>query len=396
MLFLNGSMTNEELLACKKMFNFHCPQCQGKVYLKIGTIKIAHFAHAAKKTCNSFSEPESLVHIQGKLQLYHWLSEKHTDVEVEKTYRHFNQRADIGLNVNGVEYALEFQRSALTYPQFLTRTQGYYNHGITPLWLLSHDTLSAQAPHKLFLRSFHQQFIRYSKTLRQFFLLTYDVHSMTFIIYQLYFPLTKTTFTYLKSTVRLDNIHFPQFPLLNRHLIQQQLVPYLKSRIRWGDQRLIYGKGHGDLLLQKMYTSRLSVQLLPPWVGLPVRAAMGINEPIMEWQSYLFLFIYKRSEINRPFDSAEAASYTQQYITSRKVACDTLELRDNNRSAIIQYLDLLVKIKILIRVESFFHLNKNNPFTKIEHIHQKERIYDLFHQEVTQDIIDHFNCTEMK
>ncbi|TDL35312.1 hypothetical protein E2R51_06265 [Jeotgalibacillus sp. S-D1] len=393
-VFLNGKKTHQELLSFKKNNRFHCPQCKQKVFLKVGTIKIAHFAHAAKETCSSFSEPESLVHIQAKLQLYHWLSEKHLTVEMEKNYRLFNQRADIGLSVNGKEFAIEFQRSALTSTHFLNRTLGYYNHGIIPLWLLSHDRLSAPKPHKISLTSFHQQFIRYSKTLKQFYLLSYDVQSMSFIIYQLYFPLTKTTFTYSVSIIPLKNIHFPQFPLVKLHLTEQKLNPFLKYRVKWGDSRLLYGKGHVDPLLQRMYSSGLSVQLLPPWVGLPVRGAIEINETLMEWQSFLYVFIHNRSVSNCPFLLTDISSYINDFITSRKIACSPFELsRKIDKPAIIQYVELLVKMKILNREDDYFSLNENNPFTKIEHIQHKERIYDRFHQEVTQVIIDHYNCS---
>jgi len=120
---LNGKLTREQLLYQYRETLFYCPQCNGEVRLKVGSIKIPHFAHVSKQICEGSSEGESAVHIQAKLQLYDWLvNQFQTNVELEKVYHDFNQRADIGLTINQNQFAIEFQRSSLSSIKFIERT----------------------------------------------------------------------------------------------------------------------------------------------------------------------------------------------------------------------------------------------------------------------------------
>jgi len=121
---LNGKLTREQLLYQYRETLFYCPQCNGEVRLKVGSIKIPHFAHLSKQICHGSSESESAVHIMAKIQLYNWLVKQgNADVELEKVYRTINQRADIGLTINHTKYAIEFQRSFLSNEKFIKRTK---------------------------------------------------------------------------------------------------------------------------------------------------------------------------------------------------------------------------------------------------------------------------------
>ena len=146
LVLLDGKKSRECLRSESVSKKFYCPQCHGEVRMKVGSVKIPHFAHISRSTCESFSEPESAIHLQAKQQLYEWLKESHVVVVIEKTYCTLSQRADVAVVHEDHEYAIEFQRSQLAQEHWIHRTNGYKTHNIIPFWLLS-PLIASQFPH---------------------------------------------------------------------------------------------------------------------------------------------------------------------------------------------------------------------------------------------------------
>lgn len=127
----NGIIASE----AKAVNKFRCPVCHEKVYLKKGKLKIAHFAHQKNSDCSSYSEGESIEHLQGKLDLYEWIKNTGVQVELEVFLSEIKQRADILFVHNKDLIAVEFQCSPLSIEEVCKRTRGYHSIGIKVIWI---------------------------------------------------------------------------------------------------------------------------------------------------------------------------------------------------------------------------------------------------------------------
>lgn len=130
---------NEKILAedASKSQTYRCPSCKDRLILKEGKIISAHFAHYPKTRCSSFSEGESMEHIQGKKLLYRWLSHYYPTVELEAFLPHIQQRPDLCFESEKKEnICVEFQCSPLSRDEMIKRTLTYHRHSYLVWWVL--------------------------------------------------------------------------------------------------------------------------------------------------------------------------------------------------------------------------------------------------------------------
>lgn len=132
LFYLTEFHSRQELAIIKNQTQFLCPACNSSVILKIGKVKTPHFAHLSLSQCDTFSEPESPLHLQGKTLLYHFFSLNNFIVELEKYLPAIQQRADLLIDQ---KTAIEFQCSPVPAEQIVARSTGYLQIGITPIWI---------------------------------------------------------------------------------------------------------------------------------------------------------------------------------------------------------------------------------------------------------------------
>lgn len=132
LFYLTEKYSREELQEIRLREQFFCPSCQAPVILKIGEINIPHFAHKNRTFCDSFSEPESSLHLHGKLLLHHFFHRLHFKVELEAYLTEIRQRADLLVEER---YAIEFQCSTIPVSQLKERSNGYKQLHIHPVWI---------------------------------------------------------------------------------------------------------------------------------------------------------------------------------------------------------------------------------------------------------------------
>jgi competence protein CoiA len=112
---------------------FLCPNCQQKVILKKGEIKLPHFAHKSKSSCNGFSDNESLEHIKIKMNFFNLLKDKYK-VQIEPVLKNISQRPDLLLYEQKI--AIEYQISPISFQSLKRRNDGYKKAGIKVFWIL--------------------------------------------------------------------------------------------------------------------------------------------------------------------------------------------------------------------------------------------------------------------
>ena len=117
--------------------SYCCPNCKDAVFLKKGTLKVAHFSHFNQSNCRFFSEGETKEHLQGKQLLYEWFMKQGYICQLEAYLPDLNQRPDILVWITPIKaLAIEFQCSSLSIKKMEERTVGYKKYGYDVLWIV--------------------------------------------------------------------------------------------------------------------------------------------------------------------------------------------------------------------------------------------------------------------
>lgn len=293
---IHSQLSHEALKRLKEEKKFYCPQCGELLQLKIGTIKIPHFAHVSKSRCEtSFSEGESVRHLLGKEQLFQLFQSLRLHVKLEPYLPDINQRPDLLVADKNLLYAIEFQCSPIRSERLAERNQGYLRQKIQPVWipLTPIQKIKRTGLQQLTLPQQLQQFIVNSK--RTKYLMTYEPETKQFFYLSNFIHLKGISFFAKVSKLPLFQQQFPfylpktltakEFSSLFQayhHFIQR----FLKSRV------LLSRKGVNDLFLRSVYELRLDIQNLPTFLGVPMPGNEELGDCAVEWQTELLYFIH--------------------------------------------------------------------------------------------------------
>lgn len=99
----------EDLKRLRKRHAFYCPVCRCELDLKVGAVKLPHFAHKPGAACPVQHEPESSYHLKGKRLLYEWLGRQGFRPVLEPYLQEIRQRPDLLLEYGTRQVAVEFQ-----------------------------------------------------------------------------------------------------------------------------------------------------------------------------------------------------------------------------------------------------------------------------------------------
>lgn len=122
--------------AVRSQSQFFCPACGGRLRLRKGSVKAAHFAHVNLDHCDSWSENESSQHLNLKIALYKWFEKSGAKVQMEHYLPELKQTPDLLVNHS---LAIEVQCSHLSFERLKERTKAYQSGGYQVLWLLGRD-----------------------------------------------------------------------------------------------------------------------------------------------------------------------------------------------------------------------------------------------------------------
>lgn len=293
---LDSSLPLTTLHQLRKTNKFYCPLCRQPLFLKIGSLKIPHFAHYSKSNCeNHFSERESAMHLKGKEQLYRLFKALGLNAELEPYLPNVKQRPDLLLDGNTTQrIAIEFQCSPISIEKLIHRNKGYKREDILPIWIpITPDKIVKKGIQKVTLSKNLQQFkevesnhpyiMSYNPKVRQFFYISNQVHlhGNRFISKVQTIPLTSQKFPfYLPKPLTKEE--FSQYWQIH----QQTKHNYLQTRV------LFSKSGLNDLLLRSAYELRMNLHLLPNYIGVPLKGSEVLKLSCIDWQLALFYFIH--------------------------------------------------------------------------------------------------------
>lgn len=292
---LHSNLSHAVLRRLKEEKTFFCPQCGEPLQMKLGTIKIPHFAHYSKSQCESrFSEGETFQHLQGKQQLYELFKTLQLFVELEPYLKDIQQRPDLLIVKNNTAYAIEFQCSPINGERFLERNQGYAQKEIVPIWIpLTPIQKVKQSRFQKITISHQLQLFRNGPNQLKY-IMSYHPSTKQFYYFSNLLHLNGISFISKISRIPLLQQHFPFYqpkPLTTDEFsfiykaYHQFIKEFLQRRV------LLSRKGVNDLFLRSLYELRLNFQELPNFLRVPVFGSEVMKECTVEWQTELLYFI---------------------------------------------------------------------------------------------------------
>lgn len=289
----------DQLLELRKNEQFYCPQCQESVQLKIGQVMIPHFAHKKQSNCQqAFSEGETTIHLLGKHQLYEMFQKLQFKVQLEPYLPKLAQRPDILVEREQQQFAIEFQCSTISIPQMETRTIGYLQANIIPIWILK--TPKHKHPYKdgvqqIKLSPFNQQFTTYIQ--KHAHIITFDPDTAVFLYFSYLMPIEGYRFIAHVQHLSMGNQQFPFLQVKEPTEVEFNIYWRLwkKARQQFLDKRLLISKkGVQDPFLRACYFMGNQVEKLPLFIGIPVSNKVNFSVFDAEWQMLWLMFLYEQ------------------------------------------------------------------------------------------------------
>lgn len=323
---------------------FYCPCCEGRVYLKVGTIKIPHFAHKSQSFCRADAEGESLEHLQGKRQLFEWLRQLGVEVSLEKYFPEIKQRADLYIVHNGQGYAIEFQCSVVSQQIIKKRTQQYLRYRIIPLWILNNKLIKKKKQNEYYLSSF--QYYCTSGTLLQPKLLTYSPTQKQFTILQQLLPFsTRNTMAY-PQIISQERFTFIQL-IQNTKMLPIDSHLWMKKKQSWCAHALTHASFQ-DPFVRAMYENQVYVVSFPMEIGLPVPYMHVYETKAVVWQFWLYEKVFRHKQIDEVFMMQELKSAFIQCMKEKKIVLRLLPILGsvNPFLPLEQYVTMLERLDV--------------------------------------------------
>jgi competence protein CoiA len=326
---LGNKYEKENLLILRNMEEFFCPVCGEAVSLKLGNQRIYHFAHRSGAICREIFESETLYHMKGKLQLYHWLIKQRISAELEYYDPIIHQRPDIMFHYDGIKYALEYQCSPISEELFTKRSETYFQQSYIPLWIIGSKHIKAKRSNVFSLSNFEYFFLRKTKD-GQLILPSYCPEEKQFQIlssihpYSIKNAIASSCHRSVHNT-GIEEILAPK--LFHQFNLSKWTYETEKFSINWS----LHPNPAQTRFLREIYNHNLNLYLLPPEIGLPVTHSLLIQTPAIVWQTYIYLDNLQDRSPNALIDLKEVErNYNKRIkrneITKRKIP----QLADEN------------------------------------------------------------------
>ncbi|WP_096199061.1 competence protein CoiA [Bacillus sp. FJAT-45350] len=376
--------TRESLEKLRSEGKFYCPVCKASLILKLGKLRHWHFAHERDNTCYIETEPETKYHLEGKLQLYHWLQAQGLDVWLEPYLKEIKQRPDLLVRRGKHRYAIEFQCSNISIDLLTKRTNSFINHGITPIWVLGANRLVRKSDSTVALRTLEWLTTRtLTKTYETPSILLYCSEQKSFIFLTDFFSTSSmkasATFTvFPQHQISFDN-------LLNDSLISKKCLSkekILTVKRHWRYSCPPFPSKTEKHMSQLYFQEQHYPTLFPCEAGWPTPYHYYLQTSPHLWQSWILLkFLHKRP-ISQPFSYQlleHAFLPMLEYGLFKERTF--LQLKGNVSFALKGYLSFLQKIDI-IQIESKSHIIKKREVELPQHIEDAirgdQRVYEKY------------------
>lgn len=355
-----------------KQEEYYCPTCKGRVFLKVGTMKIPHFAHQSQHFCQYDAEGESAEHLLGKKQLWEWLQQDGLNALLEKYFPACKQRADLFVEYNGQGYAIEFQCSIISPQIIKKRTQQYLRHNIIPIWILNSQLLKKKMWNEYLLSTF--QFYATTGTMLQLNLLTYSPTQQQFTILQQITPFSTRNVLAFPLVISQQKYSFSKL-LQSPDPFLIDIKRWLNKKRSWCAHVLSYAN-YQDPFFQAMYESRTYVVSFPLEIGLPVPYMHLYETSIIIWQFWVYEKVIRHKQPGDVISFMELKRALLQCVKEKKIILRFLPAMSsfNPFLPLQQYVYMLERLGVLKEIENQTY-KVNRVFEQYDlHAPQIERV----------------------
>lgn len=329
LVYLTGQHTRKELQEIRSNEQFFCPSCQAPLLLKIGEINIPHFAHKTLSDCHHSNEPESSLHLQGKLLLYQFFNRLNFKVELEKYLSEIRQRADLLVDK---KYAIEFQCSLIPAQQLIQRSKGYRQLDIYPLWIKGLKEPCCEGIGQLQIKSY--EIAMFQQTGNLPYVLLFCPSNNQFYYYSNLFYVSSNRWVGKTKSLSAANQVFP-FALpktLSKDEFNQVMGIFYHAKKKYIRSQLYAGNRVGNLYCRLCYELRLDVANVPGLFGLPLLGGECFKQPAVLWQLQVVEAYEKGIRVDR-------------MIRTGKLTLSDLKKEQQAISLVSDYLALYLKYK---------------------------------------------------
>ncbi|CEG22267.1 Competence protein CoiA-like family protein [Planococcus massiliensis] len=271
----------ESLLALREKERFYCSRCHTPVVLKVGDIKIPHFAHKTLSGCDYSHEPESSLHLHGKLSLLQFFQNRQLQCELEKFLPAIRQRAD--LLVEG-RTAIEFQCSTIPQKDVVHRTEGYLQLGIEPIWIGGLDDPPNESIQIIRLKTYETELFQHKG--QNPYLLAFCPSENRFYYYSNLFYVSGSRRIGKVKSLDASRQSFP-FAVpkrLSKEEFAQVCGLFSKTRQQFIQSQLFAKNRMQNLFWRACYTLQLDMKKLPISIGHPFIGAEIFPQHAVLWQ----------------------------------------------------------------------------------------------------------------
>ena len=281
LFYLTGQHDRQKLQDIRKHQRFFCPSCQAPLLLKIGEINIPHFAHRTLSDCDHYSEPESSLHLQGKLLLHQFFQHRNFKVDLENYLPEIRQRAD--LLVDG-QHAIEFQCSTISSEQLQQRSQGYHQLNIQDIWIKGLKEPCNEGIGLLRLKA-HEIAMQQKRGSLSFILLFYPQTNRFYYHSNLLFFSSNRWVGKTKSIPAARQVFpFATPKPLSRTEFKTVMEIFKGEKKRYIRNQLYAENRIRNIYCRLCYELRMDMANLPGLIGIPFLGAQYFKEPVVLWQ----------------------------------------------------------------------------------------------------------------
>lgn len=338
---------------------FYCPACQGEVIPKLGEKQIWHFAHKRNQRCDIEIEPESPYHINGKRQLYEWLLSQGIDVKLEHFLKDIRQKPDVFVNINGIQYAIEYQCSTISEQLFFKRTNTYISNGYEPIWILGANQFKRNSPHFFQLNQFSWLFSRKTSDHELPHLLVYCSKQVCMIELSNLIPLSALRSIGQIRISPLQHISFP-FKIDDQpNKLPIQLWSQIKAQWRKFKVKSRLSKSE-KFFYHFYYHKQKNPLLFPSEAGIPVKNLEIIQTPPYIWQAWLLENHVSSREIGDKIPFQLISRSFESLVKQKVFKLRSMPLVNcSPDKTIMNYLNVLCEFEILKRVDAHLFVKNN-------------------------------------
>lgn len=284
----------QKLFALRENEKFFCSSCHSQLVLKIGEIKIPHFAHKSLSACDHFSEPESILHLQGKILLHQFFQNKNCLAELEKYLPAIRQRADLLLNRRT---AIEFQCSAISANDVIQRTKGYHQIEVQPIWIGGIKSPIKEQIQTIRLKMYEYELLQQKQ--QNPYLLSFCPDNNRFYYYSNLFYISGSRSIAKVKSLPASSQSFP-FAIPKRLTKEEfRMVCMLFSQAR---QKFIQSQHFAKNRMRNpfwraCYKLRMDMNNLPEVIGIPFLKAACIPQHAVLWQLQVALAFEQKESL---------------------------------------------------------------------------------------------------